>query len=208
MARHPKFFARAYRQVKTRPVFALAMEGARTEPVYFEAFKPTQRHVSVRMVLVPSNKDRSSPEEVLKRLKNYAKKYPPQPRDNYWIVIDRDGWDPAILDEVCAAAAIAGYEVALSNPCFEIWLWLHLQHNRAFIDRHVCQRALQEVLPGYSPGSKGNFDPTALVANVQTAIARARALDVNPGAPWPPQQASRVYRLVESWINANAVAGG
>jgi hypothetical protein len=179
--------------------FFISMEGAETEPRYFEEFK-TEREAEIQIKLVPNPKHKSKPTEVLQRLRQYMRQNATREGDEAWIVIDRNSWPEAELDQVCREAAGLGYFVAVSNPCFELWLYLHLRDNRPFPDRHDCQRELARALPSYSPGKKSSYDVAdvaVLIEGVEAAIQRATALDVNPGQPWPRTQATRVYRLVQ-----------
>jgi hypothetical protein len=173
------------------------MEGARTEPIYFFALRPG-REAAIRLILVSNPSHKSHPSDVLNRLHDWARRNGLRKTDEGWIVIDRDDVPEAHLDKACADARQFGYHVAVSNPCFELWLWLHLRNNRPFLDRDQCQRRLAEELAGYE---KGNYDAAALIANgAADAVQRALALDLDPEALWPKQQGTRVYRLVRSLL--------
>jgi hypothetical protein len=58
------------------------------------------------------------------------------------------------------------YHLALSNPCFELWLWLHLKLNRPFFDRHDCQRSLYREWPEFI---KDDYDAAMLMPLVPVA---------------------------------------
>jgi hypothetical protein len=47
------------------------------------------------------------------------------------------------------------------------------------------------------------YDAPALIAHVEEAIVRAKALDKNPADRWPQTLGTRVYLLVESVMNRN-----
>ena len=170
------------------------MEGARTEPIYFGALRPG-RDAAVRLVLVSSKGHKSNPKEVLARLQDWARKNGLRKGDEGWLIIDRDEFSELELDAVCAEAARCGYHVAMSNPCFELWLWLHVRENRPFLGSTHCQKELGKILPDYS---KGKYDPEALLKiGGHLAIKRASALDLNPDEAWPRVQSTRVYRLCQ-----------
>jgi hypothetical protein len=191
-----KFFRRSGFR-KTKKVFVVAMEGSQTEPIYFRELKPN-RDASVRLILVGSTGHKSSPSEVFARLRAWESKQSLKSTDEAWIVIDRDSFPDAELDDVCAKAKLRSYEVAVSNPCFELWLWLHLRDNLHFLDRQHCLRQLRRELPGYE---KGNYSARGLIqGGCALAIERAAALDVNPLQPWPRQQATRIHRLVQKLL--------
>lgn len=172
----------------------IAMEGAETEPRYFNELKPSRESV-VQIKLVPNPNHKSSPKEVFQRLKNAFKAYSRQ--DEGWLVIDRDAHLEAELVTVHRDAREAGFKIAMSNPCFELWLYFHLRDPRPFNDRHDCQRRLAEVLPDYSPDSKGKYDARKLLVGLNQAIRRAKNTDTDSQDTWPRHQATRVYQLIE-----------
>ena len=182
---------------KTKPVFVVAMEGARTEPIYFRELRPG-REAAVRLVLVTNVGHRSSPSDVLARLRDWTRKNAIRKTDEAWIVIDRDAFPEAELNTVCSEARTHGYHIAMSNPCFELWLWLHLRDNRLFTDRHHCQRELAKILVNYE---KGDYGAKALIENgCRDAIRRAAALDLNQNVLWPQNQSTWVFRLVQKLL--------
>ena len=176
--------------------FFIAMEGKETEPRYFQEFK-TPRDANIQLKLVPNPKHKSKPSEVLDRLRHYMRNNAMRTGDEGWIIIDKNSWQEAELDAVCHRAAQDGYFFAVSNPCFELWLYLHFRDNRPFTDRHHCQRELAQVLSGYSPDDKASFKVLELMNGVKAALARAQAIDTNRTQPWPRAQCTRVYQLVQ-----------
>ncbi|HMO03760.1 MAG TPA: RloB family protein [Kiritimatiellia bacterium] len=177
----------------------IAMEGAVTEPTYFEAFwPPRESEVQIKLVNNPGHK--SHPKEVLQRLKTCFTKSYDLKRDQGWMVIDRDAWPEQELREACTDAGKAGFRVALSNPCFELWLYLHLRNMRAFSGRHDCQNKLAGILPGYQPDKKGGYEEEALRKGVHDAVRRAELLDTTPNEPVPPEYATRVYCLMRELL--------
>jgi hypothetical protein len=185
----------------TKKLFLIASEGAETEPRYFEEIKlGVSRDSIIRVKLVGSPNHKSHPKEVLERLLNAAKSEGIKTGDEIWLVIDRDAWDEADLNLVCKLAKKNGFSVALSNPCFELWLFLHLQNNRHFVDRHHCQRELGKICKSYGSNGKSGYDAKSLMTVITKAIQRAKVLDVHPKNPWPKSQATRVYLLVEKLL--------
>ena len=184
---------------KTKRLFVIAAEGDATEPSYFAAFHPG-RHGTFRLKVLDNPRHKTSPLKVVERLTNFERVCQPGPDTEYWAVVDRDTWSE---EELTAAWTLIGtkkghYHLALSNPCFELWLWLHLFPNRPFADRHDCCRSLAREWPGFR--TKSDFDVAALVTTPRLADAcrRARELDTDPTTPWPRDQATRIYHLVES----------
>jgi hypothetical protein len=106
-------------------IIVIAMEGAETEPRYFKEFRaPREGKIQIKLVNNPKHKSR--PDEVLRRLEQYSRRNG-TPGDEGWIVIDRDAWPEEELNDVHRRARAAHFSVAISNPCFELWLYLHLR---------------------------------------------------------------------------------
>jgi hypothetical protein len=187
---------------RTKKFVVIAAEGKETEPRYFDAFS-TPREAEAQIKVVPNPKHESKPKEVLSRLNRFFNRnYSKVRGDEGWMVIDRDDWPEEDLHTVYNEAKKAGFQVLMSNPCFELWLYLHLHNHCPFIDRHDCQRKLATVLPDYSPNSKGNYAIEPLLENIDIAISRAKAQDVKPHELWPTDQVTHVYRLVERLLEA------
>ncbi len=92
--------------------------------------------------------------------------------DEVWCVFDVDEFD---IGPARALAAAEGFEIAVSNPCFEFWLLLHHEDHRGHL--RVCDDAgtrLRRHVPAY--------DKTALIftdfaEGVDPACRRAKAID-------------------------------
>ena len=73
-------------------------------------------------------RNNSSPEHVLKQLNNYKNQYELEADDELWLVVDKDRWTDAMLSRVATECTQeVSMHMALSNPCFELWLLLHLE---------------------------------------------------------------------------------
>ena len=110
-------------------------------------------------------------------------------------MIDRDSWSEAELDEVATEIAKnPQFHLALSNPCFELWLYLHLADNKPFDHRDELPPALAKILGRYD---KAGYDVERIVKGVDEAIRRAERLDTPPQNTWPKNQQTHVYRLMK-----------
>lgn len=198
----------------------IASEGKDTERIYFKALAKEYMNPRVHVHILERDDDEinnSSPEHVLKQLDDYKNQYELEADDELWLVVDRDRWTDAMLSRVATACAQNGYmRMALSNPCIELWLLLHLvdvtalppaeqqlwMENRRkskHADPYLKVRLRQE-LGAYH---ESNYDAQMLVGHVETAIKRARLLDKNPADRWPQTLGTRVYLLAESVMNRN-----
>lgn len=86
-------------------------------------------------------------------------------------------------------------DLAISNPCFELWALLHFQEQRAHIERHDAQSRLAVHMPGYDKA----LDYPKMRDTYRAAVKRSVALDENaarigrPGA----NPTTGVHRLTE-----------
>jgi hypothetical protein len=192
-------------------LFVLALEGERTgaEYKYFRALEDGALDGSrVRLHPLPTDPavHDSAPEKVLARLRGFLEKYEPRTdRDQYWLVLDVDTWPVEALGVVAQEAARAGYRLAISNPCFEVWLVLHETEDLGFLAGFgppkrsgATKRRLGELCP------QGITE--VLAAKCWTARARAHALDTRRDERWPNDTGTHVYRLIDAFADAGALA--
>ena len=199
-------------------LIVIASEGKDTERIYFKALAKEYTNPRVHVHILERSEDEqnnSSPEHVLKQLNDYKGHYELESDDELWLVVDRDRWTEAMLSRVATECAQDNFmHVALSNPCIELWLLLHLvdatlltseeeqlwMENRRKLknaDPYLKVRLRQEM------GSyhESSYDAKMLIEHVDVAIARAEALDKNPADRWPQTLGTRVYLLAESVMN-------
>jgi hypothetical protein len=104
----------------------IAVEGDRAEPSYFGMIKEKFKD-SIRLEIIPSNKN-SSPKyllENLRRIKRECSDYNFQEKpESLWMVCDVDLHKN--FQSTIKEAKNEGFKIAISNPCFEVWLFLHL----------------------------------------------------------------------------------
>jgi len=170
----------------------IASEGSHTEEIYFRAFRETR----VRIRVIPSSDGKSSPRHVFDNLRAYASEYEIGAGDELWAVVDRDRWPTRALSEIAALCRDAGFRLAVSNPCFELWLALHFGGLAQRNPTHDDLRKM--IVAGCGSFSKASYDAEAFVTNVGDAIQRALALDTRPQNRWPQSTGTRVYLLARS----------
>lgn len=201
-------------------LIVIASEGKDTERIYFKALAKEYTNPRVHVHILErreNEQNNSSPEHVLKQLNDYKGQYELESDDELWLVIDRDRWTDAMLSHVAKECAQDDYlYVAMSNPCFELWLLLHIEDAASLTpeeqkqwmeNRRKVKNAdpylkvqLRQKMGTYHESS---YDALALIAHVEDAIERARALDKNPTDRWPQTLGTRVHLLAESVMNRN-----
>jgi RloB-like protein len=174
-------------------LFVIATEGEKTEKQYFEMFGNSKIKVEI---LETVDRD-SAPQFVLERLDSFKDRFDLSDEDMLWLVIDVDQWyKHKHLIYVCREAKQKNYNLAVSNPCFEVWLNFHFEDlNPADIACSDFGKRLREILGSYN---KSNLDLSLYSqSNIEDAINRAKSLHPNHQQHWPPTIGSHVYRLVE-----------
>jgi len=162
--------------------FIIFCEGANTEPAYFAALGERVREALIAIETVPvGGAPRTVAEQAIKRAKSLGvgKKSKKgrdsfESRDEVWAVFDRDA-HPNYYDaiQICEANSVGA---ARSNPCFELWLILHLEDFNRPDDRRAVQRYLKDLCPDYEPNGRKLPDCNALLEAVEEAERRAEWL--------------------------------
>lgn len=189
--RRRRRFSRPIGTRNYRKRVVLAVEGSKTEREYFCLF---DRRVALSIRILPGKK-KSAPAQVLKRMTDYLRTERLRRDDQAWLVVDRDRWaedDLAALHRWSTTDDRFG--LALSNPCFELWLLLHFTDAKGIRNAIDAREKLRRHVPRYDKGiAAGKLEP-----HIETAIERARQLDTPPCADWPRTTGTTVYRLVET----------
>jgi hypothetical protein len=167
--------------------------GKRTEPDYLDALKRT--FPSTATVVVRKRGD--SPDHCIEYAIGQSRTEEPA-FDEVWCVLDVDQFD---FDEAMRRASKHGVELAVSNPCFELWLLLHLAEvTRSFADCREVRRALVKAQPRYDKArlNFGHFLP-----GLDKAIDRAKRLDEVCGEAFTKANpSSGMWRLVARIVGA------
>ena len=205
--RKPLSIGRAERTLRDDRVFVVATDDTYAPSQYFENL-PLPR-VKVTVLPTPVNSGLSAPVYVVERLKtafaSVKRRGQIQSGDEFWVFLDTDHHFSATnlpgTMEALRTAQQVGFEIAVSNPCFELWLLLHhadVASGTVFSGCAEVEARLRAALGQYNKTSikAGQFP----LARVPDAIRRARFLENQPDDPGghrPQQTGTRVYRLLE-----------
>lgn len=184
-------------QVQTRDrrrVIRVLAEGKATEPDYLRLVKGSHVRIQFRDTggLTPMALVRQARLEVKE---NRAQKQ--LDFDEIWCVFDRD--EHPDVNSAIEEARQGGVETALSNPCFELWLVLHVRQWAAHVHRHVIQRECRrlELTQGKRIVDRAEDQ---LLMGFRVAKQRAQKLDEmheQAGSPRGTNPSSGVWRLVD-----------
>ncbi len=173
-------------------LFIIATEGNKTEKQYFEMFHSTRIKVKV---LPTADDNKSAPEYVLARLDAFKEQYDLNEEDMLWLVLDVDRWGEEKLSQICRQARQKNYNLAISNPCFEVWLYLHFDDLNP--QDRTCddfKAGLRTLLGSYN---SSNLDLSKYKPHIADAANRAKSLHPVSSDYWPQTLGTHVYKLVE-----------
>jgi hypothetical protein len=193
-------------------IIVLAFEGNDTEEIYFDEFKSSELFddslIFLHLLKRPKSDTNSAPNHVFKKLKKEAKdEYNFKDTDELWMIIDTDRWKN-IPDIISECKKQSNMFVAVSNPCFEFWLLLHIkdikEYNENELDlilknakvnsrKNYVETKITEILGSYN---KSNPKPELFIPNIDFAIEQARQLDENKDE-YPSKLGSHVYKVIE-----------
>ncbi len=124
---------------KRNPVVYLICEGSETEIRYFKKFR--SRECNIDIVPIPSQY--KSADKLVQKARatiGYSPYYPDE-GDMIWCVFDRDDNTNAMLSKAKQMAIKEGYQIAFSNPSFEIWFLLHFNNQTTPVEN--CEVAIK-----------------------------------------------------------------
>lgn len=224
MPREPIPLIRKGGYIDAEKLFVLSYEGTLTEKKYFQDFRASiffNNNGLIEIVPLKRPKDKGSVPFSVKKLLNWSKKeYGFKKTDEFWLVVDRDDWESIHklnFDElVKECKKEKNFYLSMSNPCFEIWLILHLKKlsdfsdseqalilqnekigNKNFIDILVAQ------LQGGGRGYNKRPNPNIYLPLTKTAIENAKLID-NLEEEYPKSIGTHLYKLIEKiMINEN-----
>jgi hypothetical protein len=192
----------------TRPEqrrFLIYCEGEQTEDQYFKGLRNELRALPVTVCIGGAH---GEPRSLVKAAVAHKERAPRSAADRYtaydevWCVVDVEAPRPhPSLDDALVLARRGGVRGAVTNPCFELWLLLHLRDVTAHQTSEAAQAALErEAGCGYTAKRK-HLDYDALVgpgavrhadARKRAVALRARNADGRRANPW-----TNVDELVE-----------
>jgi RloB-like protein len=160
-----------------RPRVLVCCEGEVTEPSYFKGLKRKGQNNLLDVEVRPGG---SNPKTLVDFAAGRKKDTENQARrqrddnlryDEIWCVFDVDTHDH--IPDAKQKAAANHIDLAISNPCFELWLLLHFQEQHAHIERRGVQSACRQHMPGYD--KEVPFDE--IFPRYQDGVKRAQALE-------------------------------
>lgn len=183
-----------------KPLILVVCEGEQTEPQYLRGFERACRNARVKIEIA---KERGVPMtlvRIAKSLKADAEEQARRERDDnlaydaVWCVFDVDD-HPRVSDAIVMARD-NGVELAISNPCFELWLLLHFRPNPGMQSR----QRITEMLCGHVSDYRKHVDFELYLSGYAQAVKRASSIEKNAKSRGDSLQnpSTRVHVLTES----------
>lgn len=166
--RNLNLFKRKSREAKK--IFLIVCEGT-TEEKYFTEFRINKRLSSVTVDIIPSKKAGGTDSRTLVEFAIDKK------RDNIyehiWCVFDCD--ENKNIEATFQIAQKEDIQIAFSNPCFELWILLHYQDHRAFVERDKIIPMIKKYIKDYDKTMDGLYEKTK--DKIYMSISRAEQLE-------------------------------
>jgi hypothetical protein len=161
---------------RPRKTLLVFCEGRRTEPEYLEALKrqPFVRDVAAVDLRVETTHGVPLTLVSMAVDARIKAKNEDAEMDEFWCVFDIE-WPtnhPNLKDAISQAQQ-HDIQLAISNPCFELWLVLHFRDHGGWLDNSQACR-LRRQLDG--SGGKG-IDAAQYMPRIKDAVRRAAELD-------------------------------
>lgn len=202
--------------------FIIASEGEVTERKYFnqlvdsEIFNKAGR-IAIEHLNHPSGD--GNPISLRRQITEIKREVNFRSTDEFWMIIDVDQWQHLLekngytfdtfIEECYNKDKV---QVLVSNPCFEMWLILHLRKisdltpeqkkklllNEKEGNRPYAKKLLAYIIPG-KRGYSGKPKADIFIPHVYEAIESAKEISVE-GDNYPKGLGSDVYKIVEKLV--------
>ena len=207
--------------IEAEKFYVLAYEGNVSEKKYFEDLRLSEYFNdsgSIETIALKKGKtDSSNPLSVKALLARAKQDYNFRPTDEFWLIIDRDQWETIhkinleALYQDCQREQ--NFHIALSNPCFEMWLILHFKAvteisdaDKALLLENAATSAKHHFVDDYlticmdnGRGYNKRPDPKIFLPRLNVAIENAEQAS-EAQEHFPKTLGSDVFKLVKKLI--------
>jgi hypothetical protein len=197
-------YKRADGQFRDANYFLIACEGANREKDYFQTLALSRRNKRLKVCIISpqdantdeseiaDSRHKSAPKWALSRVVKFVEENGInfETGDCLWFVLDTDRWGK-VLFEIKQECDKSGWQMALSNPCFEVWLILHVADIQN-VAASTCQEFKREIPLKFQGGY--NVQVFTQKDFVEKAMERAAAIDLVEGA-FPELKTTKVHKV-------------
>jgi hypothetical protein len=191
--------------VRDANLIVIASEDKYAVRQYFEFFRSTK----IQFKVLETEDGKSAPEHVLDRLDEYMREFDMGEGDKFWLVCDCDHWNKTghlkNLIGVIRECRQKRIQVALSNPCFELWLILHFaEFPRA--DKITCtevEKQLRKAVGAYDKTKVYNLP----IDGERVKSAVKRSADNQPASSEiPDRPQTTVHRIIQDLLDRRIIS--
>ena len=185
--------------------YLIVCEGKKTEPNYFNGLKRkiNEKYGNKVDVLIPNidvkgtGMNTTSLVKYTQKTVNHANKVYGQ----VWVVFDKDDYNDEQFD---SAIDNCNYNVAWSNPNFELWLLAHFKKVNRYVSKDDVLQELskefqKEGLGDYTKNDTNIFDKVTSEGKLHTAIKNCEHMEElnRDGQASQRNPMTRVYKIVD-----------
>lgn len=183
-----------------RPLLLIVTEGKITEPEYLYGLVAAIRNPRVTIKIKPEGSDPKTLVTIARDLKKSKEKQARREGDinlrydEVWCVCDVD--DHLTLGDARQMARDHEIDLVVSNPCFELWLWLHFAEQPGMRHRDDLISMLKKHIADYDK----HVDFQGYEHGYEEAVRRANRLEEEATADNDEGRnpSTGVWRLTES----------
>lgn len=138
-------------------LFIVICEGGKREPEYFAFFDRLTRKIKVEPISDPDH--RTAPQHLLENTRKVEEKYNEGDYE-LWFILDTDRWEDKQFQEIIRECNNKeNWNYAISNPCFEVWLYFHFERNLPDqMDESYSECTVWKQLVDQLAKQEGGFD--------------------------------------------------
>ena len=185
--------------------YLIVCEGKQTEPNYFKGLKKkiNEKYGNKVDVLIPSIEVKGTGKNTTD-LVNYTDKFVNYSNKRYgkvWVVFDKDDYSNDQFDK---AIKTCDYNVAWSNPNFELWLLSHFKKVNRYISKdNVLQELSKEFqekdLGEYTKNDINIFEKVTSEERLHTAINNCEYMEElnKDGQESRKNPMTKVYKIID-----------
>lgn len=173
--------------------FVIVAEGER-EDNYFKEF--TDLSSRLKIVLVERDGGKSAVKFFQERLSQYDSKFGLIDTDLVWFVLDVDRWPRKEIEGlIVECQKQKKWNIAISNPCFETWLYYH--YREVISEEH---KNCKELKTAISKFNLEGYNSETFSKQIRVAIKNSKAVDINPKQTFPDKFVTKIYLLAEEMV--------
>lgn len=190
--------------------YFIIYEGVDKEPNYFEAFCENfleQKKAYVHHLLESNSSIKGNmPKNLIERVKDFILippkeiKFTPSLDDKFRFVLDVDKHPINQIEDLKEYSdSLKDSKLFISNYCFEIWLWLHLEQKEKI--ESTKSKELKKEL-GEIQNTKGiNFPHSYISLDlIKSAIDRSIIADTHKENYFPVEKSTKIYLLINELL--------